>query len=135
MRIRDEDALAEPEFSMAPLIDIVFQLLIFFMVATTYSNKEKELGIDLPTTQSGESSVAPQELVINVFRDGRITLGGRDVERDDLAAALAQAADGNVEIAVTIRGDRQVAHETVVAVLDACGIAGLSNLSVGTLDR
>ena len=136
MRIRDEDALAEPEFSMAPLIDIVFQLLIFFMVATTYTKKEKELQIELPSAQTAQDSKdAPEEIVINVFRDGRVSLSGHDVERGDLVGALVEAAHQSVQVPVTIRGDRLVHHEDVVAVLDACGVAGLSNLSVGTLDR
>lgn len=137
MRIRDEDPWGEPEFSMAPLIDVVFQLLIFFMVATTYTtSKEKELGIDLPQAQSAtEPGVVPDEIVINLFRDGHVTLGGRAVARDALATELAAVAQSNQQVPVSIRGDRLVHHEDVVAVMDACGMAGLSNLSVGTLDR
>ncbi len=116
MRIRDEDALAEPEFSMAPLIDIVFQLLIFFMVATTYTKKEKELQIELPSAQTAQDSKdAPEEIVINVFRDGRVSLSGHDVERGDLVGALVEAAHQSVQVPVTIRGDRLVHHEDVVA--------------------
>lgn len=134
MRIRD-DELAEPEFGMAPLIDIVFQLLIFFMVATTYSRQERELGIELPAAASArEPQPVPEELVINVFRDGRVTLLGREVAREALAAALSEAARSRGDVPVTIRGDRLVHHEDVVAVLDACGLAGLVNLTVGTLD-
>ncbi|MCK6449167.1 MAG: biopolymer transporter ExbD [Planctomycetes bacterium] len=134
MRIRD-DEIAEPEFSMAPLIDIVFQLLIFFMVATTYSQQEKELGIELPNAASArEPELVPEELVINVFRDGRVTLAGRDVPGDDLSSALKQAAHERTDVPVTIRGDRLVHHEDVVRVMDACGLAGLTNLTVGTID-
>ena len=134
MRIRD-DELAEPEFSMAPLIDIVFQLLIFFMVSTTYSKQEKELGIELPNAASARTpEPLPDEIVVNVFRDGRISVLGRDVPRDALAAALTEAAHARVDVPVTIRGDRLVHHEDVVAVMDACGLAGLTNLTVGTLD-
>lgn len=134
MRIRD-DAIAEPEFSMAPLIDIVFQLLIFFMVATTYSQQEKELGIELPNAASArEPELVPEELVINVFRDGRVTLAGHDVPGDDLSTALKQAARERTDVPVTIRGDRLVHHEDVVRVMDACGLAGLTNLTVGTID-
>lgn len=137
MRVRDEDPWGEPEFSMAPLIDIVFQLLIFFMVVSTYtSTNEKELGIDLPEAQSATTpGVAPDEIVINLFRDGHVTLGGREVARDALAGELTAASHSNPQVPVSIRGDRLVHHEDVVAVMDACGMAGLSNLSVGTLDR
>lgn len=136
MRIRDEDSLGEPEFSMAPLIDVVFQMLIFFMVATTYTQQEKELAIELPSSQTAQAAeVLPEEIVINVFRDGRVSLAGHDVVRTDLVGALVEASHQRKEVPVMIRGDRLVHHEDVVAVLDACGLAGLSNLSVGTIDR
>jgi len=136
MRIRDVDRIDEPEFSMAPLIDIVFQMLIFFMVATTYNRQEKDLSIELPFAQTAqEPADAPEEIVIDVARDGRVSIAGRAVERDSLVGALVETSHQRAEIPVTVRGDRLVHHEDVVAVLDACGLAGLSNVSVGTLDR
>ena len=136
MRIRDAQGGDEPEFSMAPLIDIVFQMLIFFMVATTYSHQEKDLSIELPYAASAETpESAPEEIVIDVSRDGHVSIGGRAVERDALVATLAETSRQRAEVPVTVRGDRLVHHEDVVAVLDACGLAGLSNVSVGTLDR
>ncbi|HZO08170.1 MAG TPA: biopolymer transporter ExbD [Myxococcota bacterium] len=136
MRIRDVDGFGDPEFSMAPLIDIVFQMLIFFMVATTYNRQEKDLSIELPFAQTAqEPESVPEEIVIDVARDGRVSIAGRAVERDSLVTALVESAHQRAEIPVTVRGDRLVHHEDVVAVLDACGLAGLSNVSVGTLDR
>ena len=137
MRVRDEEELAEPEFSMAPMLDVVFQLLIFFMLATNFSKaeKERELEVDLPSTRSAsEPRPAPEELVINVLRDGRYVLAGRELARAELEEELARAARTAADVPVTIRGDRLVHHEDVVAVLDACGLAGLSNVAVGTLE-
>jgi biopolymer transport protein ExbD len=62
-------------------------------------------------------------------------MGGREITREALPGELAAAAQSNQQVPVSIRGDRLVHHEDVVAVMDACGMAGLSNLSVGTLDR
>jgi biopolymer transport protein ExbD len=138
LRIRDSDEFGEPEFSMAPLIDIVFQLLIFFMVATTTERavKERELGVDLPTAQSAvDPEPVPDELVISLFRDGRVSLDGREIARAELPGVLGDAARRNAELPVTIRGDRLVHHEDVVAVMDACGLAGLRNVGIGTLER
>lgn len=135
MRIRDEDTIGEPEFSMAPLIDIVFQLLIFFMLATTYQKSERQLDVELPRAQSGEkASSVPEEIVVDVTRDGRWFVAGREVEREGLIGALETAANGRTQTPVMVRGDRLAAHENVVVVLDACGLAGLQNLAVGTLD-
>ena len=135
MRVRDEEEGQEPEFSMAPMIDVVFQLLIFFMVSSTYASQEKDLGVELPTALTGEvSGGAPDELVINVYKDGHLSFGGRTVSSAELQRALADAAQQDRSTPVTIRGDRLTSHERIVAVMDACGIAGLSNLALGTRD-
>ena len=134
MKIRDDENQEEPILNLTPMIDVVFLLLIFFMVATTFLDPEREIDIDLPTAESGAvTEEVPEELVINLFRDGRINLGGREVDADALEEALYHAARRDPATPVTIRGDRQVHHETVVGVMDACGKAGLSNLAVGTL--
>ena len=72
--------------------------------------------------------------MINVSRDGQLTLGGRSLDRAGLDAELLRVARRDPETPVTIRGDRLVHHEDIVGVMDACGSAGLSNLAVGTLE-
>ena len=136
MRIREQqDSADEPMFNLTPMIDVVFQLLIFFMLATTYKQEERELGIELPSAASArEPEPLPEEIVINVFRDGRVSLAGRSVEREALESYLQRAGRADPTTPVTIRGDRLVHHEEIVRVMDACGTAGLSNLAVGTLD-
>ncbi len=134
MRIRGR-AQEEPTLNLTPMIDVVFQLLIFFMVATTFLDPEKEIEIELPEAESGTVSEAEtDDLVINVFADGHIVLSGQELSRDDLLQRLRGAAANDPQTAVTIRGDRLVHHEHIVAVMDACGRAGLLNLSVGTLE-
>ncbi|MHC5210436.1 MAG: ExbD/TolR family protein [Planctomycetota bacterium] len=126
----------EPALNLTPLIDVVFQLLIFFMVATTFLNPEKEIGIELPEAVSGEQSEEePDEILINVFADGSVIVSGESVARDALLDTLRARARANPQTPVTIRGDRLVHHEHIVAVMDACGQAGLLHLSVGTIDE
>lgn len=135
MRIRDEDGSDELVMNLAPMIDVVFLLLIFFMVATTFVEKEKEMALDLPQAESGdEEESTPEEIVINIMRDGRIIVAGKEVDRAALIESLTRVARRDPETPVTIRGDKEVFHEHVVAVMDACRIAGLSNLGVMTLD-
>jgi biopolymer transport protein ExbD len=129
-----ESAEDEPVLNLTPMIDVVFQLLIFFMVATTFLDPEKEIGIELPEATSGVASKEAEELVINIFADGRIVLSGREVPADDLLTELKAAALADPQTPVTIRGDRLVHHERVVQVMDACGQAGLLNLAVGTME-
>jgi biopolymer transport protein ExbD len=135
VRIPEVEA-EDTDLSMAPLIDVVFQLLIFFMVATTYADAERELQLELPAADSAlPAERAPEEIVISVLADGGIVCAGRALERAELAALLSGAAQRSPETPVTIRGDRSTRHEAIVDVLDACGTAGLANLAVGTLER
>jgi len=134
MRIRDDEAADEPVLNLTSLIDVVFLLLVFFMVTTTFLKPEQEIEIDLPTAESGTPlEVEPDELVIHVTKDGHYALAGAEITRDALEQALERAARRDPETAVIIRGDRATRHESIVAVMDACGRAGLSNLSVGTI--
>ena len=137
MHIRDTEEGEHENFqiNLTSLIDVVFLLLIFFMVATSFLDPEQEIGIELPEAQSGESlAQTPDEIIINVLRDGRLIVSGHEVDRAGLESALRRAARANPETPVTIRGDRLVAHEQVVRVMDACGNAGLTHLAVGTLE-
>jgi len=90
--------------------------------------------LDLPRAESGSANERPpEELVLNVFRDGRVALGGRELDDAALRASLENAAQRDPATPVTIRGDAHVEHAHIVSVMDACALAGLSNLSVGTL--
>jgi biopolymer transport protein ExbD len=134
MLIRDEDSGDDVMFNLTPMLDVVFVLLLFFMVATTFATREKEISIDLPRADSGEvAKEVPKELIINVFQDGHTTLGGQTVDDAGLADALRRAAQQSPETPVNIRGDRLAHHEQIVKVMDACSKVGLGNLAVGTL--
>ena len=134
MQVRDEDD-GELTLNLAPLIDVVFLLLIFFMVATTFVEREKELGVDLPQAETGDRVEEREEIVINLFEDGRIVLDGREVDRDELLETLTAAARQSRDTPVTIRGDERASHGRVIDVMDACRLAGLENLGLMTLDR
>ena len=136
MQIRDTDASEELALNLAPMIDVVFLLLIFFMVATTFVDREKELSVELPQADSGESATRElDEIVINLARDGRVFLGQREIPTEELLDSLARTARRDPETPVTIRGDREVYHQHVVAVMDTCRQAGLTNLGVMTIER
>ncbi len=135
MHIDDQEVIDEMALNLTPLIDVVFLLLIFFMVATTFLDPEREISIELPEAKAASERVeVAREIVINVLRDGSLHLNGGALDHSSLEAVLARAAKSDPSTPVTIRGDRLVHHEDVVAVMDACGTAGLSNLAVGTLE-
>jgi biopolymer transport protein ExbD len=135
VKIPDNDNAEEFALNLTPMIDVVFLLLIFFMVATTFLDPEREIEIELPTAESATTlDKELDEIVINVMEDGSVHLSGLAIADEELVWTLKRAAQKNPATPVSIRGDRRVAHEVIVRVLDACGTAGLSNLAVGTLE-
>jgi biopolymer transport protein ExbD len=121
--------------NLTPMLDVIFQLLIFFMVATTFQKDEREIEVELPRASTGnEVTTDSEEVIIHVRRDGSLILHGEEVNSDELARQLSATAERNPETPVMIRGDRLVHHEDVVGVMDACGLAGLTALSLGSME-
>ena len=134
MRIR---ALKQPEgvsIEMAPLIDMVFLLLIFFLVATTFHQTEREMQVALPFSETaGPISTALREIIINVDAEGAIILSGRRMTPEDLRALIEQAVAANPEQKVTVRGDRHVQYGSIVRVLDICKHGGVQEPYLDTV--
>jgi biopolymer transport protein ExbD len=119
---------------MTPLIDMVFLLLIFFLVATTFHQEERELQVALPVaTSAGPISALLQELIVNVTEDGEIIVSGRTIEADALRTMVSEAVGVNPEQKVTVRGDRQTAYANIVTVLDICKNAGIQEPFLDTV--
>jgi biopolymer transport protein ExbD len=137
VHIQDEETWDEAGglINVTPLVDVVFQLLLFFMLTTTFHAHDLEqLGIELPQAKSG-AAAQDGGLVLEVHRDGSVTCQGRALTSEALRTLLEQKARADRDTLVTIRGDAQAKHESIVTVMDACGQAGLRQLAVGTLDR
>ncbi len=119
---------------MTPMIDMVFLLLIFFLVATTFHQTEREMQIALPFAASAAPiSSMLQELIVNVDKDGKIILGGRAIGPERLQERVTQAVAANPEQKVTVRGDRSVAYAHIVTVLDICKVAGIQEPYLDTV--
>jgi biopolymer transport protein ExbD len=131
VRIRAESEGDEFVLNLTSLIDVIFNLLLFYMVATTFQDEERALEIELPAAQAS-AELPAEELVLDVLEDGRVFLLGAELSREELLQRLKSVAAADPATPVTIRGHRAARHEAIVGVMDACGLAGLSNLSVGT---
>src|SRR5882757_657600 len=95
-----------PAINLTPMIDIVFNLIIFFMVSTRFTEIERK--VDLAVPQVGDVSQltdAPREAAINVFRDGRITLDNEPVTLGELRDRLTVARRKNEQLGVVVRGE------------------------------
>ena len=119
---------------LTPLIDMVFLLLIFFLVATTFKQQEREMQIALPVAQAaGPISATLRELIVNVDQGGTIIVGGRRIEVEDLRALIGEAVQVNPQQKVTVRGDRRTAYANVVRVLDICKASGIQEPYLDTV--
>ena len=114
--------------SMTPLIDVVFLLLIFFLVASRLSQEDRELDIPLPSAANAmPMTVEPQELIVNIDQDGAIVVNSQTYDAEKFERMLAQTiADNPLGQSVLIRADRRVPLQTPVDVMDICLQSGAS---------
>ncbi len=122
-----------PEVNITPLIDVVFLLLIFFMVSTSFRH-QFEISLDLPRATSEESGTpSPLELLIDA--DGHYYLDGRRLvndRRETLERALEKVAEGDRETPLVIAADAKTPHQAVITAMDAARRAGLTRLTFAT---
>jgi biopolymer transport protein ExbD len=122
----------EPDINLTPLIDVVFLLLIFFMVSTTF-NDDTRLRLELPRADAEPvqaKEVRLIELVVDV--SGRYYVDGRQVLGTDvgtLRRTLAEVVDDGRELPVLIKADAKTPHQAVMTALDALGQLGLSHVA------
>ena len=134
MLIQATESTPRLSIELTPMIDMVFLLLIFFLVATTFHQTEREMQIALPTARSAAPiSAMLQELIVNVDVDGKIIVGGRSVEPETLQSMVTEAVKVNPEQKVTVRGDRRTAYANIVTVLDICKAAGIQEPYLDTV--
>ena len=121
---------------MAPLIDIVFLTLVFFMVTAAYSTMESEIDITLPTASNvADIQRARGEIYINIRADGSIVLNEREMDLEELQEVLYRVAEYFPGGSVIIRGDREAHLGQAVAVLDACKNADIQDISIAALPK
>lgn len=122
--------------SLTPLIDVVFLLLIFFLVATRFAEEERQMDILLPEASAAEPLIAqPKQLFVNVDRNGRYYIAGAELDQARLERALKQAwADNPGRQEVIIRGDRSARWEHIAVVMNLCNKANIRNYKVAMDD-
>lgn len=134
MRIPDQDSGAEDPINLTPLIDMVFLLLIFFLVATSFAQEERDHRVKLPITSSPKPlSAPPQQVIINILADGSIKVGGQYYTPERLAAMLTRVARDEPDRTVLIRADEQSLHKYFAAVVRTCRQAGINEAKIGYL--
>jgi biopolymer transport protein ExbD len=122
------------ELNMTPLIDVVFLLLIFFMVATSFS-RESQINIDLPKASRTQMNLPDNRIEVNVTSQGEYFINGKPLEDrqiNTLMQMIGSQANGDLNRLILITADRAASHESVVAVMDAAGKLGFHQLQIST---
>lgn len=120
-----------PPINLTPMLDVVFNLMIFFMVATQFADAERQMDLKVPTvTDAAPLTPAPKKQIINVNASGSCTLNGREYDLPALTAELADIKQQYPDLGVLVRGDGQCKFENVARVLAACSKARIAETSI-----
>ena len=122
-----------PQLALTSMLDVIFLLLCFFVTVSVFSQWESEITIKLPSASTAEEpDRLPGEIIVNLAKDGKVTVNGTVLSLEDLKARLAKVAKFYPDQAVIIRADREVRYERLVEVIDMCRAANVWNFSFAT---
>jgi len=136
MRTPKYQARGSLEFNMTPMIDVTFQLIIFFLVSNRMAQQETQVTLDLPRARSGVEQVddATRKVTINVTSDGRWRAAGREVDEAGLGEFLLEEYRKAEQIEVRIRCDRAVDYGRVKPILRRCLQADVWKVTFAVVD-
>lgn len=130
------EPLEEPSLNITSLLDIILTIVMFFMVATTFSQDERQTDIQVPTVSDNAVLTGqPDEVVVNVTQDGQMQVNGKPQSVETLIALLQAALTAFPSQAVVIRGDGRCEYQMVMDAFSACKQAGVRNISVAHLPK
>ena len=129
MRLRDRHALTKPEIMIIPMIDIMFFLLVFFMMSTLSMVNVKTVDVDMPQAQSAETKLAVT-YVVTMRRDGQLFLEDKPIEETALIEQAAAEAAQNSRFSVVVRADQGLDYGMVIALLDRFKSRGILHIGL-----
>lgn len=135
MRIRRFNARKKARIEIIPMIDTMFFLLVFFMVATMSMTVMRGLPVNLPQGESGDNRKMAEQRSITVDADGGLYLDREPVRLEGLASILKEESHDDPEALVIINADESVSHGRVVEVMDTVKLSGVKRLAIATRPR
>ena len=131
MKLRDSRQVKTPDLMIIPMIDIMFFLLVFFMISTMYMVDLKTISINLPTA-ANSSVAASTTFSVSIKKDGSIWLGDKQTDARSLAMQALMEQKANPNFAIVIRADKDADYGEVIAVLDLLRGAGINKFGLAT---
>ncbi len=133
MNLRRHATPQHPGIQLAPLVDVLLLLLIFFLMTWNAARNENELDVKVPKASSAKEKSAPVgDVIVNVKADGNVVVNRRTLSVPELTDLLKGLVQLNADQAVVIRGDETGAYKNVVGVLNVCSQAGVTNVAFAT---
>ncbi|MEY2564414.1 MAG: biopolymer transport protein ExbD [Verrucomicrobiota bacterium] len=133
MNLRRHATPHHPGIQLAPLVDVLLLLLIFFLMTWNAARNENELDVKVPKAASAKEKAAPiGDVVVNVKADGNVVVNRRTLSPAELTEMLKNLVQLYPDQAVVIRGDETGAYKNVVGVLNICSEAGVTNVAFAT---
>ena len=133
MNLRSRAIPVHPGIQLAPLVDVLLLLLIFFLLTFNAARSENELDVKVPKASAAKEKTSPiGDVVVNVKTDGNVVVNRRTLNTQELTELLKGLVQLNPEQAVVIRGDETGAYRNIVNVLNICTQAGVTNVAFAT---
>lgn len=136
MNFRKTHSIEAIPMQLAPLVDVLFLLVIFFAVTFQASKEEKLMDVSVPAAEEGKDrkQTSVGEIIINVKNDGGIVVNGQPLTPEELLGKLHNISTVFKDQAVIIRGDIKTEYDKIIKVLDTCQKAGIWNIAFATRD-
>ena len=135
MKIRKKDrGFDEGAINTSSLVDIMFILIIFFLVTMTFNEAEHDIAVNLPSTDSNLSS-ATKAIIINVRADGSYYLGSKRTNLSGIQRDLRVLLERNPQQKILIRGDKNALHGQVAAAIATCKACGVRDANIGYVSK
>jgi biopolymer transport protein ExbD len=136
MSVRIDKGRAASEMNMTPLIDVVFQLILFFLLASSFVEEERSLAVTLPqASEARPLTMRPRELIVNIDADGNYFVSTQKITAPQVLQVLIQAHTNNPgRQTVLIRADKRCRWQAVVTVMDLCNKANIRDYRVATAE-
>jgi biopolymer transport protein ExbD len=133
MNLRSRALPQHPGIQLAPLVDVLLLLLIFFLMTWNAARNENELDVKVPKANAAKERMAPiGDVIVNVKADGNVVVNRRSLGAAELTELLKSLVQLNSDQAVVIRGDEAGAYKNIVNVLNICSEAGVTNVAFAT---
>jgi biopolymer transport protein ExbD len=136
MNFRRQQPLGESAFQLAPMVDILFILLIFFIVTYAFQQIERDMRIGLPATEeAGQVELTVRDIIINITQEGKTIVNNRELSLTALEKLLGRVINTLQIQSVLIRADKNTFHGDVVRVMDVCAGLNINKISFVTIQK